>query len=142
MFANSMRARRIGDQIRRELALVIARDVADPRVSGVMVSDLEISKDLAHARVYIVVPQGESPEECLAGLQSASGFLRRHIAKAVRMRQVPTLNFRIDTTLDTAAHMDALIASALPALPADDPDGDKADDDGSETAESDDGGER
>ena len=122
MPANSMRSRRVGDQIRRELALVIAREVADPRVSGVLVSDIELSKDLAHARVFVVCPQGESPEECLAGLQSASGFLRRHIAKAVRMRQVPTLNFRLDTTLDTAARMDALIAAALPADDADNTD--------------------
>ena len=124
MPANSMRARRIADQLRRELALVIGREVADPRVSGVMVSDLEISTDLAHARVFVVCPQGESPEECLAGLQSASGFLRRHIAKAVRMRQVPTLNFRIDTTLDTAERMDALISFALPPSAAGEPDDD------------------
>lgn len=111
---NFTRARRVGDQIRRDLAELISREVADPRVRGALVSDVEVSRDLAHANVYIICPADNDSAACLEGLGRANGFLRRRLAKSVRMRQVPHLHFHLDTTLDRAAHLDALIAEALP----------------------------
>ena len=111
---NFTRARRVGDQIRRDLAELISREVADPRVRGALVSDVEVSRDLAHANVYIICPADNDSAACLEGLGRANGFLRRRLAKSVRMRQVPHLHFHSDTTLDRAAHLDALIAEALP----------------------------
>jgi ribosome-binding factor A len=112
---HSTRARRVGDQIRRDIASSIAREVSDPRVRGALVSDVEVSRDLAHATVFVMCAAGSDADECLAGLESASGFLRRHLAKSIRLRHVPQLHFRLDTTLDHAAHIDALIARALPS---------------------------
>jgi ribosome-binding factor A len=115
MAGNSTRARRVGDQLRRELSQLLSRNVADPRVEGVSVSDVELSRDLAHATVFIFCPAGSDHADCLQGLRSASGFMRRHVAREIRLRHVPELHFKIDTTLDHAAHMDALIARAIPA---------------------------
>ena len=129
MAGNSTRARRVGDQIRRELSQMLARSVADPRVEGVMVSDVELSRDLAHATVFVFCPMGSNQAECLSGLQSASGYLRRQVAREIRLRHVPQLHFKIDDTLDHAAHMDALIARAVPssASTLETPDGESVD---------------
>ena len=78
---NFTRARRVGDQIRRDLAELISREVADPRVRGALVSDVEVSRDLAHANVYIICPADNDSAACLEGLGRANGFLRRRLAK-------------------------------------------------------------
>lgn len=114
MPGNPTRARKVADQLRRELADLISREISDPRLKGMLVSDVELSRDLRHANVFMFCPAGTDQQESLGALKRAGGFLRRHVARNMQLRQVPELHFRIDTTLEHAAHMDALIARAAP----------------------------
>lgn len=108
----SNRPRRVGDQIRRELAELLAREVADPRLSGVVINDVEVSRDLANARIYFVTPTGSVPEQVVDGLRAATGFLRRALAGRLRLRIVPQLRFERDTTMDSAERIEQLLAAA------------------------------
>lgn len=114
MPGHTTRARRVADQLRRELAELISREISDPRLRGMLVSDVELSRDLRHATVFMFCPADADQEQCLGALKRAGGFLRRHLARSMQLRQIPELHFKIDTTLEHAAHMDALIARAAP----------------------------
>ena len=120
------RTERLGEQIQRELAGVLHTEVGDPRVQRVVVSGVEVSRDLAHARVYVtrtkpVAGEAESPRDdasVLEGLQRASGFLRRRLASRLRIRAVPALHFTLDKTLDQAERIESLLADARRSGPS------------------------
>lgn len=111
------RARRVADQVRRELAQLLARDVADPRVANVTINDVEMSVDLAHARIFVAFPADDDPQVTMAGLDAASGFLRRRLAPEIRLRVVPTLKFIHDTSMDNADRIEQLLAAARKRTP-------------------------
>ena len=110
------RTNRFGEVIMRELALMLQREISDPRVGMVTVSHVDVTADLKYAKVYITRFNGFDGEqdikECLAGLNSASGYLRRGLAKRVQLRSLPELQFVYDKTLEHGFHMDELIAKA------------------------------
>ncbi len=109
------RRQRMGDQLRVELAELIQREVRDPRVGFVTVTEVRMSGDLKYARVYVsILGNAEQKEESLAALARASGFLKAQIGKRMKFRQMPELRFVVDDTLDHAEHIDALLASAPP----------------------------
>lgn len=107
------RSRRVAEQLQRELAAIIGRVLKDPRVGLVTVTAVEVSKDLAYAKVF-VSSMGEqgSREELLEALRHASGFLRHEIGQAMKLRIIPELRFHYDETLERAAKLEALIARA------------------------------
>jgi len=108
------RALRVGEQIHRELALIIRDNVKDPRVKGVTLLDVEVSKDLAYARVYYsVLGDDVVPGEVQAGLDSAVPFLRREIGKHLKTRITPDLRFLFDNSEQRANRLEALIESEL-----------------------------
>ena len=111
------RAQRVGDQIQRELAGIIARDIDDPRVGAVTLSGVDVSKDLGHAKVLVTVPAEADAERCVGALNRAARYLRRRLAGRIRMRHMPSIRFEYDGTLDEANRIDALIESVVP--PAD-----------------------
>ncbi len=99
------RTERVGHTIQRELGLLITDEVRDPRLPPLTsVTRVECSPDLKEARVFISVlgPQ-EKRAAALAALGSASGMLRRELALRMRMRVIPKLEFRLDTTIQEAA---------------------------------------
>lgn len=107
------RGRRIADQIRKDLAVLIQREVKDPRVGMVTINDAKVSRDLAFADIYFtVMPQGDSTaaEEVL---NSAGGFLRSQLAKNLSTRTTPRLRFHYDHTLETGDRMARAIDDAL-----------------------------
>lgn|SRR5690554_3326050 len=110
------RINRISEVMMRELALLIQHDLADPRVSMVTVSHVDVTADLKYARVYVTRLAGfdseEAAEQCLAGLTNAAGYLRRSLAKRVKLRVMPELQFRYDKTLEHGFYMDELITKA------------------------------
>lgn len=104
---------RIEELLRRELAGMILREVKDPRVQRVTITGVDVSPDLAHARILVTVLGAEGPQpEAIEALTHAAGFLRRSLGKRLRMRSVPELRFSYDESLDRAAHLEALIARA------------------------------
>lgn len=108
------RSRRVGEQIQRELAELIQREVKDPRVGMVTVSAVEVSRDLAHARVFVsLLDDGKTMEETLRALKSASGFLRRELGRRMKVRIVPELRFVQDSSIIEGNRLSALIDRAV-----------------------------
>lgn len=103
---------KVADQIQRDLAELIARELKDPRVGMVTISGVEVTPDYAHAKVYFSLLVGD-PEQTAEGLNQAAGFLRNGLFKRLHIHTVPTLHFIFDRTTERAADMNALIAKAV-----------------------------
>jgi ribosome-binding factor A len=107
------RLQRIEAQMQRVLAELIPREVKDPRVGPVTITQVALAPDLSHAQVY-VVPFGKpgSHPEALDGLGAAAGFLRGEVGRRVGLRHAPRLKFVQDDSFDRAAELTALIDAA------------------------------
>jgi len=106
------RAQRIADRIREELSEMLIRDISDPRLAGISITDVEVDRELGYANVYVSALEGsERAKDVLSGLQHAQGFLRRTLAQRIELRTFPQLRFRWDPTLERAEHIERLIAS-------------------------------
>ncbi len=110
------RTRRIGEQIRRDLAELIRAELRDPRLTLVSTTSVEVSRDLAYARIYVtaVCEPGERAE-LVAELNRAAPLLRRELGRRLRTRTVPKLEFRYDETVERGARLSALIDAAVAA---------------------------
>ena len=91
------------------------QELSDPDVGFVSVSDVEVTRDLAHAKVYVTVFDPATAQKSLKALRRAAGFLRRRVAQEMRMRSVPELHFHHDDSVETGQRMDALIDEAVSA---------------------------
>ncbi len=103
------RAQRVARRIREELADLLRREVEDPRLRLVTVTDVEVDRELAFATVYVAAPQPERKEEILRALEGAGGFLRSQLASRIRLRVFPRLRFRWDDSPDRGAHIEELL---------------------------------
>lgn len=110
------RTQRIGDQMQRELALLIPREVKDPRLGFVTLTAVEVSRDLGHAKVYVTL-MGDNAEEKVAQnleiLNEAAGYLRMLLGRSMKLRSVPQLHFLFDQSVSRGAHLSALIERAV-----------------------------
>lgn len=109
----SSRGKKIGDLIQRELAILIQREIKDPRVGMVTVNEATVSRDLAFADVYFtVLPDGntEAVEEIL---NQAGGFLRSQLSKILSTRTTPRLRFHYDSTIENGARLNKVISDAI-----------------------------
>ena len=114
------RSIRVADQIQRQIALLVARELADPRVGEVTVSGVDLSPDMRHARVLVTPARGTDGDASVEALNRAAGFLRSRLGRRVRMRRLPRLVFEHDRTLECALRIDALIDGAtMASRPAD-----------------------
>ncbi len=110
------RARRVGEQMRRELAVLIQRELKDPRVGMVTLSEVRVNHDLSHARVYVTVLDGEQDRRrTIDSLNHASAFLRRELARRIRLRTMPALQFVYDESVERGARLEALIEASVAA---------------------------
>lgn len=108
------RSRRVAEQIKRELASLIATEVKDPRAAGATVTDVEVSRDLAHAKVYIgLFDLDGDGADVVAALRRAGGFLRGRLGAGLRLRSVPELHFIEDMTEREAHRLSRLIDDAV-----------------------------
>ncbi|MCP5269017.1 MAG: 30S ribosome-binding factor RbfA [Zoogloeaceae bacterium] len=104
---------RVNEQIRREIAELIRGEVKDPRVGMVSITEVQITPDYAHARVYFsTLEGGEKVAETMEGLKKASGFLRRELGRRVRIHTTPELHFIHDVSLERGADLSKLIDEA------------------------------
>ena len=113
------RSFRVADQIQRDLAELIARELKDPRVGMVTIQSVEVTPDYAHAKVFFSQLVGD-PQAAAEGLNQAAGFLRNGLFKRLHIHTVPTLHFVFDRTPERAADMNALIAKAVSSRAKDD----------------------
>ncbi len=105
------RPEQVAEVVRQVLAEALTREVRDPRVGLVTLTRVEVSGDLSHATVAVLVP-GDDAERAraLEGLKSAAGFLRTKVAKALSTRTIPELHFELDRGLEHAARINAMLA--------------------------------
>lgn len=107
------RSRRVSEQIQRELSSLIATEVRDPRAALAVVTDVEVSRDLSQAKVFIAAADlNEDSQAAIRGLTHAGGFLRKRLGQNMRIRYIPRLRFIEDRTERDAAHMERLINDA------------------------------
>ncbi len=110
------RVDRVGHRIRSELAGLLLRDVADPRLRTVTITDVRVSPDLRVARVYFrTLTQEAEPAAAQAALGRAAHFLRTALGRSLGLRVTPELRFEYDTTPDTARRVDALLDETRPS---------------------------
>ena len=108
------RNRKIADAIQRELSELIRLEMRDPRVTMVTLTDVEVARDNAHAKVFFTSLGNEAQvASCQHGLQSAAGFLRSQLAHRLTIRTVPQLHFEIDVSIERGVRLSKLIDDAV-----------------------------
>ncbi len=107
------RAHRVAEEIKREVSDILRKDLKDPRLSGlglISVTEVEVSRDLRFARVFVSVLGGaEEAKQALTTLKKATGFIRSEIGRRIRLRHTPELAFRMDTSIAYGAHINRLL---------------------------------
>ncbi|CAM5393312.1 30S ribosome-binding factor RbfA [Thauera sp. 28] len=108
------RSQRVVEQIRRELAELIRLEVKDPRVGFITLTDVEITPDYAHAKVFFTSMTGEGDvPEIQQGLRRASGFLRRELGRRIRIHTIPELHFHYDRSVEEGSRLSQLIDAVV-----------------------------
>lgn len=117
------RTDRLNQLLREELSRLVRTELKDPRVRTVTVTGVETTPDLMHATVYVRTLDDEIPaEEAVAGLERASGYIRRELGKDLRLRRIPEFRFEVDRTLERVSRIEALLERAR-VEGADEPEG-------------------
>ena len=113
------RSERVAQLVNRHLAVIMRSELKDPRVAGLTITDVEVTKDLRQAKVFVTSmiadeqQAEETIESIMEGLDRANGFLRRSLAAVIDMRHCPNLIFAYDNSISQGAKMSALINQAL-----------------------------
>ncbi|MFT7111998.1 MAG: ribosome-binding factor A [Porticoccaceae bacterium] len=110
------RAERVSDAVQQELAVLIREGVRDPRVGMVSVTDVDVSRDLAYAKIHVTFlgeRTQEEIDEAMSALNGASGYLRKLLASSIKLRITPKLTFLFDESGRRGQHLSALIDYAM-----------------------------
>jgi len=109
------RSERVAEVILREISGMLVRDLKDPRLRGVTVTEVTMSDDLRHCRVFFSHLEGAAhAQAAIGGFTSASGFIRREIGQALRLRYTPDFDFEFDPGPERAARISALLRESRP----------------------------
>jgi ribosome-binding factor A len=107
---SSRRSERVSGLLREEISRAVRQVVRDPRIRGVTVTNVRLSSDLRHARVfYSVMGDSQQLEQVREGLRSARGVIRREVGRHVQLRYVPEIEFFFDDSLEHAQHIENLL---------------------------------
>ncbi|GGB39270.1 ribosome-binding factor A [Oceanisphaera marina] len=109
------RARRVGQELQKEIAMILQREIKDDRLKLVTVSGVELTKDLSTAKVFVTFLEND-PEKVKQGmkvLKDASGFIRSLVGKAMRLRVTPELRFVYDQSLVEGVRISTLVSSTI-----------------------------
>lgn len=108
--ANKIRLKRISDRIREDLSQLLVRQVADPRLTAITITDVKVDRELAYADIFVSSWEGsERREEIIKALRHAGGFLRTELAARVDLRSMPRLRFHWDPTPENADHIEKIL---------------------------------
>ena len=108
---SGIRLQRIADRIRQELSQMLIRELNDPRLHQIFITDVKVDRELAYADIYVSAIEGaERSKEILAGLESASGFIRRTLSGRVELRTFPHVRFHWDPTPENADQVEKVLA--------------------------------
>jgi ribosome-binding factor A len=106
----SLKKERMNDRIRMVLSELLLREIADPRLQGVTITEVQLDGEMMYATVYVNALGDETRQaDVMAGLKRAKGFLRREVGQNIRTRNTPELVFKWDTTLEHGEHINQLI---------------------------------
>lgn len=106
------RADRVSGQIQRALSDLLHKRISDPRLKNAAISEVKMSADLRLAKIYYTLPDKESAQnDALAGFNSASGFVKRTLARELGLRYMPALKFYYDESFDYGSKIDNLLKS-------------------------------
>src|SRR5688572_27939909 len=104
------RTERLGEEVREEIAQMIAGELKDPRIGFVTVTRVQLATDLRNARVYVaILGTPEERKKTLAGLRAAAGFMRRSLGESLRLRYTPELSFQYDEGAEHADRVEQLL---------------------------------
>ncbi|MEM0516020.1 30S ribosome-binding factor RbfA [Pseudoalteromonas sp. YIC-827] len=110
------RTERVAQQIQKEIAVILQREIKDPRLGMVTVSAVEVSRDLSYAKIFVTVFNQEDEsktKQSMRILNDASGYIRSLLGKRIRARIVPELRFVIDTSLLEGMRISNLVESVM-----------------------------
>lgn len=109
------RTDRVGQEIQKEIAMIIQREVKDPRLGMVTVSAVEITRDLAYAKIFVTffTLEGQNLDESIKVLNEAAGFIRTLLAKKIKARIMPELRFIYDSSMVEGVRMGTLVDKAV-----------------------------
>lgn len=107
------RARRVAEEMKKEISRMIAREIKDPGITSLTsVTAVELSRDLRHATVYVsVFGSAAEKEKTMQALERATGFIRSEIGRRIRLRHTPEIHFSEDRSLEYGAHIDKVLKS-------------------------------
>jgi ribosome-binding factor A len=108
---SGIRLQRIADRIRQELSELLIHEINDPRLKQIYLTDVKIDRELAFADIFVSAVEGvERSADVLAGLESASGFIRRTLASRMELRSFPHIRFHWDMTPENADRIEKILA--------------------------------
>ena len=108
--ASQQRTERVGEAVQQCLAQIISREIEDPRLKLLTLTGVNMSRDLAHAKLYFTLPEDSGDTKAaLKALEKAQGFLRRRLGEEVSLRITPTLTFFPDPAAATGSRIDRLL---------------------------------
>lgn len=110
------RTQRVAQEMQKEIAIILQREVKDPRIGMATVSGVEVSRDLAYAKVFVTFLNDNDEASVKAGLEGltdASGFIRSLLGKAMRLRVIPELTFAYDNSLVEGMRMSNLVSNIV-----------------------------
>jgi ribosome-binding factor A len=108
---SGIRLQRIADRIRQEISEMLIREISDPRLHQIYLTDVKVDRELAFANIYVSAVEGSvRSTEILEGLEHASGFIRHELSARIDLRTFPRLRFHWDPTPENADHIERLLA--------------------------------
>ncbi|MCK5697350.1 MAG: 30S ribosome-binding factor RbfA [Gammaproteobacteria bacterium] len=121
MPADYSRSRRVGELIQRELATLLTREIKDPRLSLISITAVDVTRDMGLAKVFYTIINIDKDNDTVIehkkqvkqALKKASGFLRYELGQRIKLRVVPTLDFRYDVSIEKGIHLSQLIDNAV-----------------------------
>ncbi|TCZ80005.1 30S ribosome-binding factor RbfA [Paenibacillus albiflavus] len=105
-----VRVGRVGEQIKKELSHIIQTEIKDPRVGFLTVTGVDVTNDLSQAKVFLsILGSEEDKNNAVKALTKATGYIRSELGKRIRLRKVPELIFKIDTSIDYSSRIENLL---------------------------------
>lgn len=104
------RSNRLAETLKEEISMLIREEMKDPRIGFVTVTSVEVADDLGHAKVYVsVLGDAQAGKDSIEALKKAAGYVRSEMGKRIRLRHVPEIVFKYDTSIEYGAHIAQLL---------------------------------
>lgn len=119
---SAVRIARLRELFKEETSAILQRQMKDPRIGFVSVTDVELSADLRHAKIFVsILGDADAKSQTMAGLESAQGFIRTELARRIRLRRIPEVLFKLDDSIERGARVERLLREVSEAKGAQTP---------------------